>query len=77
MSYEGRCSILKWPTLEKRGDYLSLVECYKTVIGNNGLSFNNFFEYTKCKSTRANHRHKLQLKSAKVIVINILSLYAP
>ena len=29
ISYEERLKILQWPTLEKRIDYLSLVECYK------------------------------------------------
>ena len=37
ISYEERLKILQWPTLEKRRDYLSLVECYKTIHGLNGL----------------------------------------
>ena len=28
MSYEHRCSLLKWQTLEKRREFLSLVQCY-------------------------------------------------
>ena len=29
MSYEHRCSLLKWQTLEKRREFLSLVQCFK------------------------------------------------
>ena len=39
MPYEDRCELLKWNTLEKRREFLSLVECYKTVFGLNGISF--------------------------------------
>ena len=66
MPYEERCTLLNWNTLEHRREYLSLVECYKTVFGLNGLNFNEYFEYCKSKITRANHQHKIQLKSARV-----------
>lgn len=36
---------LIWNTLEYRREYLSLVESYKTVFEQNGLDFNDFFEY--------------------------------
>lgn len=39
MSYEDRCKLLKWDTLEKRREYFSLLECYKTVFGLNGIAF--------------------------------------
>ena len=65
MSYEERCKILKWSTLDQRREFLSLVECFKIVFGLNGLNFNDFFQYTNCKSTRANHQYKIQTKSAK------------
>jgi hypothetical protein len=39
MPYEERCCLLKWPTLEKRREYLSLVECIKSIHGLNGLVF--------------------------------------
>ena len=32
MSYEHRCSLLKWQKLEKRREFLSLVQCYKIVL---------------------------------------------
>ena len=66
MPYEERCTLLNWNTLEHRREYLSLVECYKTVFGLNGLNFNDYFEYCKSKITRVNHQHKIQLKSARV-----------
>ena len=39
MSYEQRCNLLKWQTLERRREFLSLVECYKVVFGIEHLSF--------------------------------------
>ena len=38
MEYEERVKILNWPTLEKRRHFISLIECYKTVCGLNGLA---------------------------------------
>ena len=67
MTYEDRCKTLNWPILEKRRKYLSLVDCYKTVFELNGLLFNEFFEYSKVKSTRANHNYKLHVKLARNI----------
>ena len=32
MEYEDRLSKLKWPTLETRNLFLSIVECYKIVF---------------------------------------------
>ena len=66
MEYEDRLKILKWPTLEKRRHYISLVECYKTVFGLNGLNFSDFFELALDTRTRANHPFKLFVKNAKV-----------
>ena len=39
MPYEERCKLLNWNSLQHRREYLSLVECYKTVFGLNGLDF--------------------------------------
>ena len=58
MSYEERCKILKWSTLEERRLYLSLIECYKTVCNINNLEFDTYFELGS-KRTRANHDYKL------------------
>ena len=66
MEYEDRLKILKWPTLEKRRHYISLVECYKTVFGLNGLNFSDVFDLALDPRTRANHPFKLFVKSAKV-----------
>ena len=63
MSYEHRCSLLKWQT-EKRREFLSLVQCYKIVFGIDHLSFPDFFEFAKSTRTRANHDYKLYLRRA-------------
>lgn len=64
MSYEQRCSLLKWQTLERRREFLSLVQCYKIVFGIEHLSFLDFFEFANSTRTRANHDYKLYLKRA-------------
>ena len=61
-----RCKLLNWNTLQRRREWLSLVECYNTVFGLNGLDFNDYFEYYKLKNARGNHPYKMQTKSAKV-----------
>ena len=48
MEYEDRLRKLKWPTLETRRLFLSLVECYKIVFGINKLNFDDLFELTRC-----------------------------
>jgi len=64
MSYEQRCNLLKWQTLERRGEFLSLVQCYKLVFGIEHLSFLDFFEFANSTRTRPNHDYKLYLKRA-------------
>ena len=66
MSYEDRCRLLNWQTLEKRREFLSLIQCYKIVLGIDSLPFSDFFELTKCNRTRANHDYKLYVKIAIV-----------
>ena len=56
---------LKWPTLERNRFFLSLVEYYKIVFGINELNFDDFFEFNKYNSTRANHPYKPYVKPAK------------
>ena len=66
MEYEDRLRKLKWPTLETRRLFLSLVECYKIVFGMNKLNFDDLFEPTRYNSTRSNHPpYKLYVKPAK------------
>ena len=43
------------------------MECYKIVFGLSHLDFQEFFEFAKVHSTRANHSYKLFLKSSKII----------
>ena len=64
MNYVDRCRLLKWQTLEKRREFLSLVQCYNIIFALDRLTFHNFFELTKCNRTRANHDDKLYVKAA-------------
>ena len=65
MSYEQRCNLLKWQTLERwRSEFLSLVQCYNLVFGIEYLSFLDFFEFASSTRARANHDYKLYLKRA-------------
>ena len=66
MSYEDRCQLLNWPTLCERRTYLSLVECYKIVFSCYHLKFEDVFEFTTTKSTRAKHPYKLYVKPARL-----------
>ena len=59
--------ILNWQTLEKRREFLSLVQCYIIVFEIDSLTFWDFFELTKCNRTRANHDCKLY---GKVAILN-------
>ena len=43
MEYEDRLRKLKWPKLETRHLFLSLVECYKIVFGVNKLNLDDLF----------------------------------
>ena len=65
MSYEERCELLGWSTLERRREYFSLVECYKTVFALNGLECRDYFEFCN-NNTRSNNSFKIRMKSAKV-----------
>lgn len=67
MSYEHRCSLLKWQTLEKFREFLFVVQYYYEILfGIDDLSFTDFFEREFAKSTRtsANHDYKIYLRSA-------------
>ena len=65
MSYEDRCELLGLSTLERRREYSSLVECYKTVFELNGLECRDYFEFCN-NNTRSNNPFKIRMKSAKV-----------
>ena len=67
MSYEERLKILQWPTLEKRRELLSLIECYKTVHGINGLEPSKYFTFASdYRQLRSNHCYKLKTVLAKL-----------
>ena len=63
--YEERLKLLKWPTLEQRRLFSSLIECYKTINRLNGLDPVAFFTFAHdFRPLRANHRFKLKFASA-------------
>ena len=62
MAYEDRCKILKWNSLERRREFLSLVECYKVVLNLNGLNFSEYFKTCGSTKTRSNYQYKMQTK---------------
>ena len=78
MSYEQSCNLLKWQTLERWREFLSLVQCYNLVFGIEYLSFLDFFEFANSTRTRANHDYKLYLKRAvcNCYKFNTLSSFA-
>ena len=43
--YEERLAMLGSSLLQSRRSYLSLLECYKTTHGLNGLNCNDYFEF--------------------------------
>ena len=65
MSYEKRCKLLGWSTLERRREHFSLVVCYKTVFEFNWLESRDYFEYCN-NNTRSNNPIKIHMKSTKV-----------
>ena len=66
MSYEERYDMLYWPSLSSRITYFSLVECFEIVFGLSHLDFQEFFEFAKVKSTRANHSYKYYYKLSRL-----------
>ena len=75
MSYEHRCCSLKWQTLEKRREFLSLVQCYKIVFGMDNISFTDFFEFAKSVQELLTTTN-FTAEAWFVIVTNILSLFS-
>ena len=64
--YEERLAMLGWSSLQSRRTYLSLLECYKTIHGLNGLNCNGYFEFNCYRKTRSNHSFKLKWPLARV-----------
>ena len=56
MSYEDRCTLLGWPKLSLRREYISLIECYKIVFGLSHLQFDDFFEKNQTKVNKSKPR---------------------
>ena len=61
IAYEDRGKILKWNSLERRREFLSLVECYKTAFNLNGLNFSDYFELL-CGSTKTSPTINIRYK---------------
>ena len=64
--YEERLTMLGWSSLQSRRSYFSLLECYKTIHGLNGLKCNDYFEFNCHSKTRSNHSFKLRQALARV-----------
>ena len=64
--FEGRLAMLGWSSLQSRRSYLSLLECYKTIHGLNGVNCNDYFELNCWGKTRSNHSFKLRKPLARV-----------
>ena len=65
MSNEKRCKSLGGSTLERRREYSSLVECYKTASESKGRESRGYFEYCN-NNNRSNNPFKIRMKSTKV-----------
>ena len=75
MPYEERLKLLKWPPLEQRRLFSSLIECHKTINRPNGLGPSVFFRFARdFRPLGANHRFELKFASAPLntVVLNIL-----
>ena len=59
MAYEDRCKILEWNSLERRREFLSLVECYKIILNLNGLNFSDYFELCRSTKTRSSYQYMI------------------
>ena len=55
-----------WSSFQSRRSYLSLLECYKTIHGLNGLNCNDYFQFNYYAKTRSNHSFKLRQPLARV-----------
>jgi len=66
MTYVDRCKLLKWRSLSDRRNDFSLIECYKFVFRYYHFNVYDFFEFSKVRSTRANHPFKLYVKNARL-----------
>ena len=55
-----------WSSLQSRRSYLSLLECYMTIHGINGLNCNDYFEFNCYGKTRSNRSFKLRQPLARV-----------
>lgn len=66
MEHEERITILNWPSLQKPRHFISYIKSYRIVFGINNLKFNDFFELTRDKRTRASHFFKLGVENARV-----------
>ena len=64
-SYEDRCELLDWSTLERRKEYFSLLECYKIVFELNRLECSDYFEFCN-NNRRSNNPFRIRMKSAEV-----------
>ena len=65
LSYEQRLDKLKWPTLELRRKFLSLVQVYKIIFGLCDIDAAKYFDIVRESRTRSNHKFKLRPNYAR------------
>ena len=76
MPYEESLKLLKWPTLEQRRLFSSLIVSYETIYRLNGLDSLAFFTVAHdFRPLRANHRFKLKFASATLNSFNVFNLF--
>ena len=63
--YEERLTMFGWSSLQSRRSYLSLLECYKTIHGLNGLKCDDYSQFNCHSRTRSNHSFKLRQPLAR------------
>ena len=64
--YKERLAMLGWSSLQTKRSYFSLLECYQTIHGLNGLSCNDYFEFNCYSKTRSKHSFNLRQPLARV-----------
>ena len=64
--YAEGLAMLGWSSLQSRRSYLTLLECYKTIHGLNGLNCNDYFEFNSYGKTRSNHSFELRQPLTRV-----------
>ena len=63
--YQERLGVLKWPSLELRRKFISLVQMYKIIFGHCDIDPHMFFDFNVLAKTRKNHNFKIRPKRTR------------